>query len=160
MPFSLNALIESQSRSSGELWYCLATIQHPTFAQPFRLVSPRVTPLISDGRTFNPSRFDVVFPSDQFDEQSRASVVYEGVSGIILTTLQGLRPRPLVTFEIVTESDPDEILFTAPNLEISNLIQEGLTSTSLELEAPRAAILPFPGINMDRVRMPGMFTDL
>ncbi len=159
MPFSLNALLEAQSLSSGELWLCLATVEHPTFAQPLRLAEPRIEPLVAGGRTFAPSRFDVVFPTDQFEEQVRASVVYEGVSGLILATLQGLRPRPTVTFEIVTETDPDETLFTAPNLEIANLIQEGLTSTTLELEAPRAAVLPFPGINMDRERVPGMFTD-
>jgi len=156
---SLNALLDAQNRSAGDLWIVLATVTHPTFSQPFRLASPRRENFISQSRTFLPTRFDVQFPSDQFDDSSRASVVYEGVSGLVLTTLQGLRPRPKITFELVLESDPDDILFTAPELEISNLTQDGVTSTSLELESTRTLILPFPGIDMDRDRVAGMFTD-
>jgi len=156
---SLNALLDAQTRSSGDLWITLATVTHPTFS-PLRIASPRWEPLISRGITFGAGRFDAIYPLDQFDDSVRASIVYEGTSGEILAALQGLRPRPLITLEIVLESDPNTVLFTAPELEISSLTQEGLSSTTLELEFPQTSILPFPGINMDRVRVPGMFTDL
>lgn len=157
---SLNSLLSSQALSSGELWLVLATINHPSFASPARFASPRYEPIVSLTRTFQPARFDVVYPSEQTDEAARASVSFDGVSGVILAALQGLRPRPTITLELVLDSDPDTIVFTAPDFEISNLLQDGVTSTVLELEASRTLTLPFPGINMDRRRMAGMFTDI
>lgn len=157
---SLNALLDAQSLSSGDLWITLATVDHPTFASPLRIASPRIEPLVSSGITFSPGRFDVIYPADQFGDVVRSSIVYDGVNGEILAALQGLRPRPVVTLEIVLESDPDTVLFSAPELEISSLTQEGISSTTLELEFSQTSNLPFPGINMDRVRVPGMFTNL
>lgn len=161
MPWaSLNSLFASQALSTGEEWIVLATVEHESFSQPLRLASPRYEPIVSNGNEFAPSRFDVVYPSEQFDEAARASVTFEGVDGQILAAIQGIRPRPVITLELVLDSDPDTIVYTAPDFEISNLIQEGLTSTTLELELSRTLNLPFPGINMDRKRMAGMFTDI
>lgn len=157
---SLNALLQAQSASSGDIWIVLATVKHSTFSAPLRLASPRYQPITSNGLVFSNAVFDVVYPSDQFDESARASVTFDGVNGQILAALQGLRPRPTVTFEIVLESDPDEVIFTAPDFEISNVTQDGVTMTTIELEVSRVFSLPFPGINMDRRRVPGMFTDL
>lgn len=157
---SLDALLTAQAFSDGDQWIKLITVEHPIFSQPLRLASWRIETVTSLGRIFQPTRFDVGYPSEQFDETARASVVFDGVDGTILDAIQGLRPRPVATLEIVLESDPNTIIFQAPDFEISNLLQEGLTSTILELEVGRAAVLPFPGINMDRTRMAGMFTDL
>lgn len=157
---SLNALLDSQARSAGDEWIVLATVTHPTFSSPLRLASPRLQPLISNGLTFSPTRFDVVFPTEQMEEIQRSSVVYDGINGTILAALQGRKnPRPVITMELVLQSDPDEILFTAQGLEISSLQQDGVTRTIVELEGSKILYLPFPGINMDRTRMPGMFTD-
>lgn len=157
---SLSALLESQALSAGDEWIVLATVDHTTFSAPLRLASPRRQALVSNGHTFTPTKFDVVFSSDAVDESSRASVQIDGVNGAILTALQGLFPRPVVTFELVLQSEPNTVIYTARQLEIANMVQDGITSLSFDLELPRSLALPFPGINMDRRRVAGMFTDL
>ena len=158
---SLVALQEAQKLSSGVVWLVLFTVQHPQMPAPLYLVSPSFVSVNSRGKDYLPSRFDVEFPSESFESTGRARIVMDGVSGVILNALQSLPSSPTFTIEVVLESDLDTVQLAISDLEIEASVRtEGANRLSAELTSSRFAQLPFPGINMDRARVSGIFTDI
>lgn len=158
---SLVALQESQKLSSGICWWVLFTFTHSLMPAPLRLVSPSTESIVSRGNTYLPSRFDVQFGSERFDEIPRAMISMDGVSGVILDALLQLPSSPTISIEVVLETSLDTVQTAMYDLEISPAVRvEGVASISAELVANRFNALPFPGFNMDRRRVPGIFTDI
>jgi hypothetical protein len=160
MPISFNALLSAQAQATGEVWLTLLTFSHPSLAAPLRLASPRAEPLSSQGATFLPAFFDALLPSDQFDTINTFTVTVNGVDGVLLRALQGLFPRATMTIQVVLASDPNTVLYEAPDFEVSKIKQEGLVAIAVELEPPPFLTLAFPGKNLDRANFPGLFTNI
>ena len=158
---SLLALQEAQKLSSGYAWYYLFTFTHANMPTPLRLASPSFESIVSRSMTFLPSRFDVELPSETFEQIPRARIVMDGASGVILDALQQLPSSPIITIEVVLETQLDTVQLVIDNLEIDTAVQvEGVSMISAELVSSRFSQLPFPGINMDRTRVSGIFTDI
>lgn len=161
MPFaSFQALAAAQARSTGVMFQCLLTIEHPDMATPLRFVSPGKNNVNSLGRLFTAAYFDFVGGSERFDEIDTAMLTLNGIDGTVLALLQTLDPSPSLSVEIIIDSEPDEIQYRKDGFEITNVVQDGVAALMVELSAARIETLPFPGVAMTRTRVPGIFTDL
>lgn len=157
---SFQALLEAHKLSSGELWIALVTISHASLAAPLRFANPARAPFVSQGQTYQPSRFDLVLSADAFDQPVRAEITIEAVDGTLLEALQVLDPSPTVDLRVVTESEPDIVQASQDGLEFSRLSVEGVQSMFIELSSESLVGATFPGRRMTRDRVPGIFTDV
>lgn len=150
---------ELQARSSGLVAVDLLTVNHPTLATPFRLVSPRHTSLSSNGSTFFPTRFDLELGTEQSDSFQGLRVIIDASGGLLLASLQTLKVSVTVTYQMVFEDSPDDILIEMADLVLGEMTQRGITQLTFELVPPPFVTQPFPGFNMDRTRVPGIYTN-
>lgn len=158
---SLLALQEAQKLSSGLAWLYLITIEHELMPMPLRLASPSLESVLSQGFIFLPSRFDVELPTESFEQLGRARLVLDGVDGVLLDALQQLPSTPTIKIQVVLETQLDTVQAQVQDLEIEGAVRvEGASRLSADLVSSRFSLLPFPGINMDRTRVPGIFTDV
>jgi hypothetical protein len=157
---SIAALTEALAQSSGELWIYLITATHASLGTPLRLACPATASVVSQGRTFTATRFDIVITAESFETAPRAELVIDAVDGTLLQTLQVLDPSPLVDIELITASEPNIIQAAQRGLEFARLSVEGVRSMSIELSSESVFSAPFPGVRMTRDRVPGIFTDL
>jgi hypothetical protein len=157
---SLQALIEAHRLSSGELWLALLTISHPSLAEPLRFANPSREPFVSEGETYQPSRFDLVLSSESFAAPLRAEITIEAVDGTLLAALQTLDPSPTVDIRVVTESEPDIVQVSQLGLLLARVSVEGVQSMLFELTTEAILGSTFPSKKMTRDRVPGIFTDL
>lgn len=157
---SYAALVEAQALSSGVVFLTLLTFDHATLPAPLRFVSPGSSGVVSRGNPYVAFPFDIVLPPERFGEVPVATLTIGNITGEVFAALQALRPSPSITIEIVTEDDLDTVQYANADFEIGSLTVDGVSSLSMELAVARIFSLPFPGINMDRANVPGIFSDL
>ena len=159
---TLAGLLEAQSRSSGEVWLFLLEVTHPNLPETLRLVSPSIEEVVSNGNTYLPSRIDGQLGSQRTGEPNRITLTIEAISGEILQALLDMAPiSPAVEFAIITLSDPDTDMVRVRDLVISpGASGEGTSGITVPLSAERVNSLPFPGINMTRDRVSGIYLDI
>lgn len=157
---SLQALLEAHKLSSGELWPALVTISHASLAQPLRFANPARVPFVSNGETYQPSRFDLILSADSFEQPVRAEITIEAVDGVLLAALQVLDPSPIVDVRVVTESEPDIVQVSQLGLSLTRLSVEGVRAMFFELASDSILGQTFPSRKMTRDRVPGIFTDV
>lgn len=161
MPWqSISALVAAQSRSCGLVFLELLTVTHSQLSTPIRLVSPSYDPVSSNGDSFTPTRFDALLGTDRADQPASLAISVESVSGVLLAQVQTLDTPALLTYQIVASDDPDTIQLEVSDFELLQAEQIGLSGMMFEAAASRFLGLPFPGFNMDRGRVPGIYTDL
>lgn len=156
---SLAALQEAQKLSSGICWWILLTIEHEDMPTPMRLVTPSLDPITSRGNVYSPTRFDVEGISERSGELARPRIMIEAPSGVVLAALQSLAFSPTIAIEVVLENDLNTVQAAIYDLEITN-VQATTSALVADLVSSRFAKLPFPGVNMDRKRVAGIFTDV
>lgn len=99
----------------------LLTVEHSTFAQPYRFVSgdPReFASVTSNGRVFMTFPFSVTILTDD-DREPEAVLSIQNVDDRIGSTILELPNETLsVTLEAILIDDPDTIEYEIPNLEL------------------------------------------
>lgn len=132
----------------------LVTITHPTI-EPVRVVNNSPAEdgsgdIVSRGETYQAFPFMPELPNN-VDEQPRARITIANVDRRISESLEHLDSSPLIAFEIVTASNPDNVLLRFPRFELVNVtwdavqVQGDLTQASYASE-PYGYIRAIPSL--------------
>lgn len=159
MTVSLSALQEILKRSSAETWLFFVEFTHPSAPAALRFVQGSHVAVTSNGNVYLPTRFDIKLGAQDVDSSSRAQLAISAVDQTLLQTLQALDPSPTINFYCALATSPNTIQFQLTNMMIAYFDLIGLIAIQAELTGTNKLEEAYPGILMDRLNVPGIFTD-
>jgi hypothetical protein len=137
----------------------LLTVDHPTFAQPFRFVSGdpnELASLTSNGATFTTFPFELALLSDE-DGEPQAQIRVQNVDDRIGSTLLGLPDDTVsVRVQVVLRASPDVIEYDAQGLELVD-VQVDAIAVRGALRMRGLSTEPVPGRILTSIVSPVLF---
>lgn len=137
----------------------LVTITHPTI-ETIRVVNN--TPaedgsgdIVSRGETYQAYPFHPELPNN-VDEQPRARITIANIDRRISESLMNLDSSPLIAFEIIAASDPDNVLLRFPRFELVDVTWDAVT-VSGELTQASFASEPFGFVRVIPSLFPALY---
>lgn len=143
-------------RESGETIIILATITHPSLESPARLALN--TPghdIVSNGQTFTATYFDVVLVSDN-DGPPVAKIRVPNVNREIGALLDGIDEPPVVRFDVVLASNPNQIERSFTQLKLMSASWDA-SMVEGELGQTDFANTPYPAMAAIPAYFPALF---
>ena len=101
----------------GEIALTLITVDHPTFAQPIRLVN-NTEPIISRGNIYADTTFEEQWPPDVESQDPTVYIRIQNANQSLLDVLSALTSEPTFTCEMILASDPNTVIRSIPALPI------------------------------------------
>lgn len=118
------------ARESADPLIPLVTLTHPLWAEPQRMALD-VNEVVSDGETYLPAAFDLRVVSDD-DGPTKAVLAVPNVGRELAEMVQDIASYPECTIEVVALSHPDDPIYRASRLELTN-INMGIVTISGDL---------------------------
>lgn len=98
------------AQETGEVFLVCVTINHPSFATPYRQVADQV-PLTRSAGVFEPFAFTLSLPNEQDDSPPTTQMQIDNVDSKILQAIRTLPAgaRPDIVLEIVLAATPNVV---------------------------------------------------
>jgi len=114
------------AQQTSEVFIELLVINHDDLGTPIRLCNNNVD-VVSNGNTYSAFPFFAALPSDEEDQEPRATVTISNVDQSIVALVRGLTGRPTFTISVVTASTPDTEEFSPHTFEVIGLRGDAAT---------------------------------
>ena len=147
---------QANAESSDDPLITLITISHSTLLNPIRCVLNNV-PVESRGHTYNVYPFEFVPPELTREGFRPGHLRIDNIDGVIVETLRsvaGTGEEPVLTFEFVFGSTPDDVERVWPLLILQNARYDDVVEGELTL--PNISIEPLPGYSFTPRWAPGL----
>lgn len=122
MANDLSTLLKEQlyGQVSDDPFLALFTLNHPSFAAPFRLVN-NSEDIISRGETFQFYPVSVVLPDDNTESARQVRLRLDNIDLTIISELRKVTTPISVKLEMVLASDPDTVQYSLDELSLRNI---------------------------------------
>lgn len=141
-------------QDSDDPFLYLATLSHPSFSPPIRLVD-NIEQVISRGETYEPFPFKVTLAPDDGETARSVRIVIDNVSLELIEEIRTATTPIDVTLETVLASAPDSIQIDIGGLKMKTVIYDRSTITATlifddflntELTSEKYGPQNFPGL--------------
>ena len=105
------------AQESGDPFLTLATLTHPSFAQPIRLVD-NVDDITSRSEVFKAFPFRIVLPIDDGETDREVSIEFDNVSLELIDEIRTVTDPIDVKLEMVLASAPNQVQIELSELKI------------------------------------------
>lgn len=146
------------AQETEEVFLMCLTITHPSFAEPYRLVS-NTQPLVRASGTFEPFAFALNLPSESDDSTPQVQMSIDNVDNKILLSIRNLPPgaRPNILIEVVTASEPDTLCAGPDNFKFLSIdYDEGTINATIGFDDD-ILNTGFPAGTYTPTNSPGLF---
>lgn len=152
---SLHALQAMLAQTTSEVMIELLEIRHPTLQVPLRFCN-NAKPVISNALRYEPWPFQAELPTDDPEQEPRASITISNVDLSITLALDQLETAPTITLGVVTLTDPNRYEYGPLTFDIGS--QRGdAQNITFDLVLQNLAQEPFPALSFTPQRFPGLF---
>jgi hypothetical protein len=146
------------AQECDEVFLMCVTISHPSFADPYRLVTD-MQPLTRAAGVFQPFAFTLQLPNQDDTSMPQVQMSIDNVDNSILLAIRNLPPgvRPDILMEIVTASEPDILAAGVADYKILSIdYDDGSVNATIGFEDDilNTAI---PGDSYTPTNSPGLF---
>ncbi len=132
--------VEIRKRDSGDVVIALMTIDHVDLSVPIR-VANNGEHIESRGETYYGWPWRMKLPDQGEDADYQAEIVVDNIDPEIVKALKGSLIAPVVTIELVMESDPDSVEKAIEGFEMTESAYDPVTVTG-RLSLPDYRIEP------------------
>ena len=143
------------AQQTSEVMLELLVIDHADMTSPLRLVN-NTESIESNGDTYEPWPFKAALPTDDPDQEPRASIQISNVDLSVSIALDQLASRPTVTLGVVTLTDPDTYEYGPMTFDVSDERGDAQTIT-LDLVLQNLDQEPFPAMSFTPKLFPALF---
>lgn len=152
---SLQGLQAMLAQQTSEVMLELLVIDHADMASPLRFVNNSES-IVSGGNTYEPWPFKAVLPTDDPEQEPRASIQISNIDLSVTIALDQLASRPTVTLGVVTLTDPDTYEYGPMTFDVADERGDAKTIT-LDLAFQDLDQEPFPGMSFTPQLFPALF---
>lgn len=147
-------LNELMKQESGEVLLTLLTLNHPSFAEPVRIVND-TSDIVSRGILFKAFPFKVVLAPDDGQSKREINIVLDNVSLELIGFFRSVTDRIPANVELIMASLPDEVQMGFDDLAVTNINYNSETISAvlgmddfLNTEVPSESYTPslYPGL--------------
>lgn len=152
-PTALQAMFAQQT---DELFLMCLAINHPSFAQPIRLVYDTV-PLVRAAGTYQPFAFDVSLPDQRDDQLPQVKITIDNTDLSVCQAIRTIAGQPTITLDVVLASQPDTIEAGPYYMVLSDAQADANTITGTLAYEEDIFSQQVPGQTYLPTNSPGMF---
>lgn len=153
-PVSTTTLAELNAQETGEAFHVLVTIDVPE--SPSIYMTSDTVETVSRGRTYINYPFALELPSDAAGQISEARMSIDNVDRALMDEIRNLGDPLRLTIEVVANSTPDTVEYSANDFVLRNLSYDALTISGT-LSQENFLTEPFPKDIMSARSFPGLF---
>jgi hypothetical protein len=143
------------AQHTSEVMIELLEINHEALATPLRFCNDAVA-VVSNGNRYEPWPFQVKLPTDDPEQEPRASITISNVDLSVTMALDQLPSKPTMTLSVVTLTNPDFAEYGPMTFDVAH--QEGdARSLTLQLVLQNLDQEPYPSLSFTPQRFPALF---
>lgn len=142
------------AQETGEVFHMLITVANSN-GPPIRMTT-NSEDVVSRGNTFLAYPFALELPTDEAGNISEARLSIDNVARALVDEIRGLVEPLVLTIEVVTESTPDTVEYSAEDYRLKNVNSDAITISGT-LTQENYLTEPYPKDIMSGATFPGLF---
>jgi hypothetical protein len=144
----------TQALATGESALFLLTIDHPSWAQPLRVVQNQQD-ITSRGEVFTAYAFDLTLAADNSKTLPAMQLTLDNVDRSLIQQIRALPSSPTIVVELIISSEPDSPEISFPDMEMKQISYDAnsirtqiIVADILNVSYPKGKINPsnYPGL--------------